>query len=261
MPGHTHAVDPAAYASEISETVRGGPKPSQELCSDLVVANHILFREGVLDAFGHVSARHDARSDRFLLAKNMAPGLVTADDLIEFNFDGAAVNANGRAVYLERFIHGEIYRARPDVHAIVHSHSASVVPFGIVRGVPFRAVCHMSGFIGVCAPIFEIREAAGDASDLLIRNSALGAALARALGDQTLVLMRGHGSTVVGNSLKQAVFRAVYTETNARLQAEAMRLGPITYLTEGEAATTAEVIDKQSERAWALWRMRAEGKL
>ncbi|HUZ66192.1 MAG TPA: class II aldolase/adducin family protein [Beijerinckiaceae bacterium] len=261
MPGHNHLIDAASVAAEIPDEARGGPATSAALRADLVIANRILFCEGVLDAFGHVSARHDARPDRFFLARNMAPGLVADQDLVEFDLDGAAVDAKGRAVYLERFIHGEIYRARPDVHAIVHSHSASVVPFGIVRGVPFRAVSHMGGFIGVCAPIFEIRDSAGDSSDLLVRNCELGAALARSLGEQNVVLMRGHGSTVVGNSIKQAVFRAVYTEANAHQQAEAMRLGPVVYLTEGETRTTAEVIDKQNGRAWDLWKMRAEGKV
>ena len=227
----------------------------------IVLASRILTREGILDSFGHVSARHDKHPDRFLLARNMAPGLVKADDIVTFDLDGRALNANGRAVYLERFIHAEIFRARPDVMAVVHSHSVAVVPFSILKGVPFRAVCHMGGFIGICAPIFEIRDIAGDASDLLIRNSELGAGVARTLGDGNVVLMRGHGSTVVGDRVKQAVFRAVYTENNAKLQAEAMRLGPIEALTAGEAETTARVIDTQVDRAWDLWKMQAEGKI
>jgi len=135
------------------------------------------------------------------------------------------------------------------------------VPFSILKGVPFRAVCHMGGFIGICAPIFEIRDIAGDASDLLIRNSELGAGVAKVLGDGNVVLMRGHGSTVVGDRVKQAVFRAVYTENNAKLQAEAMRLGPIEALTAGESETTARVIDTQVDRAWDLWKMQAEGRI
>lgn len=233
--------------------------PGVPILDDLAVANRILYAQGVLDAFGHVSVRHPERADRFLLARNMAPALVTAEDIIEYDLDGNAV-ADNRASYLERFIHGEIYRARPDAMAIVHSHSPAVVPFGIATGVPFRAVYHMSGFIGTSAPIFEIRHAAGEDSDLLIRSGALGAALARSLGTSPLVLMRGHGSTVVGASLKQAVFRAVYTEVNARLQAEAMRLGAVNYLTPGEARATATSIDTQVDRAWELWRLQAEGK-
>jgi HCOMODA/2-hydroxy-3-carboxy-muconic semialdehyde decarboxylase len=237
------------------------PDVHREVLEDIVTGSRILADLGIVDGFGHVSARHDKQPDRFLLARNMAPGLVTEGDIVTFDLDGRALDANGRAVYLERFIHAEIYRARPDVMAVVHSHSLAVVPFSIVKGVPFRAVCHMGGFIGICAPVFEIRDIAGEASDLLIRNGELGAGVARALGDGNVVLMRGHGSTVVGDRLKQAVFRAVYTENNARLQAEAMRLGPIEPLTAGEAETTARVIDTQVDRAWDLWKMQAEGRI
>ena len=253
--------DPAALAETIADADVASSPADGKLIDDLVTANRILFREGVLDAFGHVSVRHDKHPDRFLLARNMAPALVTRDDIVTFDYDGRALDANGRGVYLERFIHAEIYRARPDVMAVVHSHSASVVPFGIVQGLPFRAVCHMGGFIGICAPVFEIRDVAGDETDLLIRNGMLGAALAKSLGDGNVVLMRGHGSTVVGDRLRQVVFRAVYTETNAKLQSEALRLGPITYLSAGEARTTARVIDMQVDRAWDLWKMQTEGRL
>lgn len=253
--------DPAAIAETIADDATPSSPADPTLIADLVAANRILFRQGVVDGFGHVSARHDKHPDRFLLARNMAPGLVTADDIVTFDFDGRALDAAGRGVYLERFIHAEIYRARPEVMAVVHSHSAAVVPFSILKNVPFRAVCHMGGFIGICAPIFEIRDIAGDETDLLIRNSELGAGLAKSMGDSNVVLMRGHGSTVIGDRVKQAVFRAVYTENNARLQSEAMRLGPITPLSEGEARTTARVIDMQVDRAWDLWKMQAEGKI
>jgi HCOMODA/2-hydroxy-3-carboxy-muconic semialdehyde decarboxylase len=239
-----------------ADPASGAPMPS--LIDDLAVANRILFREGVVDAFGHVSARHDKRPDHFLLARNMAPALVTRDDILEFDLAGVPVDADGRAVYLERFIHGEIYRARPDVMAIVHSHSPAVIPFGLAKRRPLRAVCHMSSFIGICTPVFEIRSVAGDASDLLIRSPELGTALAQTLGSGPAVLMRGHGATVVGSGLKQAVFRAVYIEINARLQAQALALGPITYLSEGETRTAAQAIDTQIERAWNLWRMQVE---
>jgi HCOMODA/2-hydroxy-3-carboxy-muconic semialdehyde decarboxylase len=220
---------------------------------DVVDANHILFDQGVVDGFGHVSMRHPLRPDRFLLARSMAPALVAADDVLVFDLDGAPIAAEGRAVYLERFIHGEIYRARPDVVAVVHSHSPAVVPFSVVRGTRLRPVCHMCGFLGAATPVFEIRDVAGRGSDLLIRDARLGAALARSLGQCAAVLMRGHGATVVGGSLRQAVFRAVYTEVGARLQAEAMRLGPVTYLTDDEAAAAAEANDAQIDRAWLLW--------
>lgn len=249
----------AAVVSDGKSAPASAADPS--LVADLAVANRILFQEGVVDAFGHVSVRHDKHPDRFLLARNMAPGLVTGADIVEFDLDGNPLNAGGRSVYLERFIHGEIFRARPDVMAVVHSHSPAVVPFGIVKGVPFRPVYHMAAFIGEAAPVFEIRDVAGDDSDLLIRDNRLGAALAKTLGPANVVLMRGHGATIVGADLKEAVFRAVYTEGNARLQAEAMRIGPVTYLTPGEAKTATRTVGGQAVRAWDLWRMQVEGKL
>lgn len=228
-----------------------------ELLDDLVDANLILFNEGVVDAFGHVSVRHPDKPDHYFLARNMAPGLVRREDIIEFDLDGDVVDGDTRKVYLERYIHGEIFRARPDVMAVVHSHSPSVVPFSAVKSNPLRPLCHMSGFIGRETPIFEIRDVAGDATDLLITSPKLGAALSSTLANNTVVLMRGHGSTVVAPTLKQAVYRAIYVEVNARLQAEASRLGPIEFLSEGEMETTQKTIEGQVERPWQLWRMRA----
>jgi HCOMODA/2-hydroxy-3-carboxy-muconic semialdehyde decarboxylase len=220
---------------------------------ELVDANHILFDQGVVDGFGHVSVRHPERRDRFLLARSMAPALVTEKDVLEYDLDGNPVVPGSPPAYLERFIHGEIYRKRGDVVSVVHSHSPSVVPFSVVTGTRLRPVCHMCGFLGAATPVFEIRDVAGPGSDLLIRDSRLGAALAQSLGQGAAVLMRGHGSTVVGGTLRQAVFRAVYTEVGARLQSEAMRLGPVTYLTEEEAVATAATNDAQIDRAWLLW--------
>ncbi len=221
---------------------------------ELVDANHILFDQGVVDGFGHVSVRHPQRSDRFLLSRSMAPALVTEADVLEFDLDGNAVVPNSPAAYLERFIHGEIYRKRGDVMAVVHSHSPSVVPFSVVTGTKLRPICHMCGFLSEKgAPIFEIRDFAGPGSDLLITNGKLGAALADSLGEGPAVLMRGHGSTVIGSTLRQAVFRAVYTEIGARLQMEAMRLGPVTYLSEEETIGTTKTISTQYDRSWFLW--------
>jgi ribulose-5-phosphate 4-epimerase/fuculose-1-phosphate aldolase len=221
---------------------------------ELVDANHILFDQGVVDGFGHVSVRHPERPDRFLLSRSMAPALVTEKDVLEFDLDGNPVVPNGPAPYLERFIHGEIYRKRADVNSVVHSHSPSVVPFSVVTGVKLRPVCHMCGFLSEKgAPIFEIRDFAGPGSDLLITSGKLGAALAATLSDGPAVLMRGHGSTVVGATLRQTVFRAVYTEVGARLQMEAMRLGPVTYLTEEETVGTTRTISTQYDRSWFLW--------
>jgi ribulose-5-phosphate 4-epimerase/fuculose-1-phosphate aldolase len=220
---------------------------------ELVDANHILFDQGVVDGFGHVSVRHPVRPDQFLLSRSMAPGLVTAQDVLAFDLDGAPVEVGGPAVYLERFIHSEIYRKRPDVVSVVHSHSPAVVPFSAVPGTKLRPIFHMCGFLGAGTPVFEIRDFAGPGSDLLISDARLGAALAQSLDQGPAVLMRGHGSTVVGTTLRQAVFRAVYTEVGARLQTEAMRLGPVTYLTEGEAIATTNTNNTQIDRAWNLW--------
>ena len=221
---------------------------------ELVDANHILFDQGVVDGFGHVSVRHPERRDRFLLARSMAPALVTEKDILEYDLDGNPVVPGSPPAYLERFIHGEIYRKRGDVVSVVHSHSPSVVPFSVVTGTRLRPVCHMCGFLSEKGtPIFEIRDFAGPGSDLLITSGKLGAALADTLSDGPAVLMRGHGSTVVGSTLRQAVFRAVYTEIGARLQMDAMRLGPVTYLTEEETVGTTKTISTQYDRSWLLW--------
>lgn len=226
------------------------------LVEELVAANRILFDQGVVDGYGHVSMRHDKRPDRFILSRSMAPGLVTADDLIEFDLDSNAIS-DQRPGYLERFIHGEIFRVRPDVMAVIHSHSPAVIPFGIVEDAPLRPVFHMSGFLGTGAPIFEIRTVVGPGSDMLIRDRPLGVGLAKVLGSGTTVLMRGHGATVVGRTLRQAVYRAVYAEVNARLQAAAMALGKVNYLTPEEAAAAAALNDANLNRAWDLWTMKA----
>jgi HCOMODA/2-hydroxy-3-carboxy-muconic semialdehyde decarboxylase len=223
------------------------------LIDDLVAANRILAAQQVVDGFGHVSVRHDKDRSRFLLSRSMAPAMVTTEDILEFDFDGNAVVANGPAVYLERFIHAEIYRRRPDVNAIVHSHSPAVIPFSVTP-IPLRAIYHMSSFLGTGLPVFDIRDVAGE-TDMLIRNAGLGVALAACLADKPAALMRGHGSVAVGRTLPLAVFYAIYLEANARMQAEALRLGPVTFLTEKEAALSAAVTDNQAVRAWNLWKL------
>lgn len=223
------------------------------LIEDLVLANHILYDQGVVDAAGHVSVRHDKRPDIFLLARSMAPGSVTAGDIHEFDLSGEPVAPHTPRAYLERFIHSEIYKARPDVISVVHSHSPSIVPFSISRARRLCAVCHMAGFIGEAAPLFEIRDVAGPATDLLISSPALGRALARTLGARDIVVMRGHGSTVTAPSLKLAVFRAYYAEVNARFQAQAMSMGDITPLTAEEAAECVKSVEGQAQRPWDLW--------
>jgi HCOMODA/2-hydroxy-3-carboxy-muconic semialdehyde decarboxylase len=227
------------------------------LIDDLVSANHILFKEGVVDGFGHVSVRDERDPERFLLSRSIAPATVTARDVMEFGMDGEPLNARGRKPYLERTIHSEIYRARPDVVAVVHSHSPALIPFGIT-GTSLRPVFHMSGFLGLATPIFEIRETGGPATDMLIRDRKLGAALARTLGKAPFALMRGHGSVAVGATLKQVVYRAIYAEVNARLQSEALRLGTITYLNDAEAANAARANDSVIDRPWGLWKARVK---
>ena len=227
------------------------------LIDDLVSANHILYQEGVVDGFGHVSVRHEKDPERFLLARSLAPGSVRARDIMEFGLDGEPVAARGRKPYLERYIHSEIYRARPDVVAIVHSHSPSLIPFGIT-GTSLKPVYHMSGFLGAGTPVFEIRDAGGSATDMLVRDRRLGAALARSLGRASFALMRGHGSVAVAGTLKQVVYRAIYAEINARLQAEAMRLGNVTYLNDAEAAGATRANDQVIDRPWELWKSKVK---
>jgi len=228
------------------------PAADPALVEKIALANRILYRYGVVDGFGHVSARHDKSPSHFLLARNMAPALVKREDIVTFDLDANALDAAGRRVYLERFIHAEIYRARADVQAVVHSHSPSVIPFG-VTGQMLQPVFHMSAFVGEGSALFEIRDVAGD-TDMLVSNGKLGAALAACLGSRSIVLMRGHGSTAGGGSVEQAVYRALYAEVNARLQMQAKLLGEVKYLNAQEAAKAAAINDTQVPRVWELWR-------
>jgi ribulose-5-phosphate 4-epimerase/fuculose-1-phosphate aldolase len=225
---------------------------------DIVSANRILSDQGVVDGFGHVSARHEEDAKRFLLARSMAPGLVTADDILEFDLNGDALDPRGRTLYVERFIHSEIYKADPEIKAIVHSHSPSIIPFGVTK-VPLRPIYHMSSFLGAGVPIFEIRNTGGPATDMLIRDPELGAALAKSIGKSAVVLMRGHGNVVVGDSVQQVVFRAIYTEVNAKLQAEALRLGAgeVDFLNSEEAAKATATNNAVLGRPWELWKRQA----
>lgn len=239
----------------LAQPASAGP-PGQELLDDLVAANRILFDQGVVDGFGHVSARHPKDPDRYLLARSMAPALVTAEDIMEFDLDSNAADPMSRPAYLERFIHGEIYKARPDVMSVVHSHSPAVIPFADTKQ-PMRPMNHIAGFLGGGVPVFEIRDVAGPATDMLVRNAALGQALARTLAGHDVALMRGHGSVVAGRSIRHAVFRAVYTEVNARSQSEALRLGEPTFLNDDEAKAAAATNDALVDRPWALWKAKA----
>ncbi len=227
------------------------------LIEDLVAANRILADQGVVDGYGHVSVRLDRDPGRYLLARSLAPELVTAADIMEFDLDSRPVDGRGRAMYLERFIHGEIYKVRPDVTAIVHHHSPSVIPFTIST-VPLRPLYHMSSFVGEGVPIFEIR-AAGGMTDMLISDPDLGRALAKTLGGHPAALLRGHGSVVVGPTLPLAVGRSIYMEINAKLQIQAMALpGGLTYLDPEEVRKVEARQDYA--RSWDLWRRKALAK-
>ena len=226
-----------------------------QVLEDLVAANRILAMEGVLDGYGHVSVRAEGRPGHFVMSRSLAPPLVTLDDLMEHGPDSEPVGDKRRA-YLERFIHGEIYRTRADVVAIVHSHADSVVPFGITKG-KLRPVYHMASFLWSGVPVFEIRKFRTE-SDLLIRDREMGEALAGTLGPCPCVLMRGHGMTVVGDSIQEVVFRAIYTATNARLQMQAQGLeGPVEFLSEAEGKLATTTNRATIERPWELWKKKA----
>ncbi|SDR61690.1 HCOMODA/2-hydroxy-3-carboxy-muconic semialdehyde decarboxylase [Rhizobiales bacterium GAS113] len=230
------------------------PGVDAALLEDIVVGSRILAELGVLDAFGHVSARHPTNPNRFIMSRSLAPALVTADDIMEFDLDGNPVDARGRAVFLERFIHSEIYKARPDVMSVVHTHSPGVIPFGVSR-VPLRPMYHNPAFLGAGVPVFDIRTEFGE-TDMLVRNKVIGKALAQTLGDKPVALMRGHGDVAVGPSVHVAVFRAYYTDVNARLQAQAIALGgEVNYLTPEEAAKADAVNLQVLDRVWNLWKM------
>jgi HCOMODA/2-hydroxy-3-carboxy-muconic semialdehyde decarboxylase len=229
-----------------------------KLLDDLVAANRILADQGVVDGYGHVSVRHPADAQRYLMSRSIAPELVTTADIMEYDLDSTAVDPRGRSSYLERFIHGEIYRVRPDVMAVVHNHSPSVIPFG-VSTAPLRPLYHMSAFLGGGVPVYDIRKASGGATDMLVRDAALGRALAQTLGARPVALMRGHGCVVVASSIPIVVFRSVYTEMNARLQAQAMALGPVIYLDDDEAKRAEASVGGTIPRPWELWKKKAMG--
>jgi len=229
-----------------------------EELQDLVAAYRILAAHGVIDAYGHVSLRSPRRNpERYYLARSVAPELVKEEDLIQYDLDSNPVDADGRESVLERFIHGEIYRARTEVMCVVHNHSPSVVPFS-VTGVPMRALFHMAAFIGEGLPNFEIRDVR-KGTDLLIKDPVLGKALAATLAGKPAALMRGHGSVVVGENLPRAVGRSVYLEQSARMQMQALALagptGRITYFDDAEMQSS--IARQDYARAWPLWRAKA----
>ena len=224
---------------------------------DLVAAYRILAEHGVIDAYGHVSMRSADNPKRYYIARSLAPEIVQVEDIMEYDLDSNPQDERGRESVRERFIHGEIYKARPEVVAVVHNHSPSVIPFS-VTGVPMKPIYHMASFIGDGVPNFEIRKLA-KGTDLLVKTPKLGAALAKTLGKSSAALMRGHGSVTVGENIARAVGRSIYLEQSARLQMQAMTLSKkVTYLDAGEVKASAPVQDYK--RAWPMWREKALAK-
>jgi ribulose-5-phosphate 4-epimerase/fuculose-1-phosphate aldolase len=230
---------------------------SRQALEELVTANRILARESIVDAFGHVSIRHPEHPDRYLLSRARAPACIETEDLIEFTLEGAPIVSDGRKPYAERFIHGAIYEARPEVRAVVHHHSPSVIPFGIT-GAKLSPVMHMCASMGSDVPIWDSRTHFGD-TNLLVTSMAMARDLARALDDRPLALMRGHGAVVAGRSLREVVFNSVYLELNAELQLKASTLGKITFLSDGEVSAVLSTRGSFTyERAWEWWCRRAD---
>jgi HCOMODA/2-hydroxy-3-carboxy-muconic semialdehyde decarboxylase len=254
---HQMVVTLAVFATFIAAGVRpiAQSAAASDIVADLVDGNRILAMEGVLDGRGHISVRKPGDPSRFLLARSIAPELVTADDILEYGANGEPIDARGRDSYRERYIHSEIYRARPDVQAIVHSHTPSMIPFA-ASDVSLRAMYHMAAFVADGVPVFDIRKAAG-VTDLLVKDAPLGRALAKSLGAKPAVLMRGHGVVVTASSIPNVVGRSVYLDLNARAQLQAVALGgKITFVEPDEARLRLQDTNEYS-RAWDLWKRKA----
>jgi ribulose-5-phosphate 4-epimerase/fuculose-1-phosphate aldolase len=222
---------------------------------DLATASRILADQGVFDAAGHVSMRHPGHPERFLMSRSLAPQMVTADDVMEFDLDCNAIDPRGRNGFIERYLHGEIYRARPDVMAVAHSHSPPVIAFGL-SNTPMRAMYHNAAFLAAGVPVFDIREKFG-ATDIVISTAAKGAALAQVLADKPVALLRAHGMVAVGPSLPVAVFRAIFTVTSANIQHQALALGGPLAALDAEEGALADVVNVQTVgRSWDLWKRR-----
>ena len=227
------------------------PALAADRLEDLIVGNKILYQYGIVDAFGHISVRHDADPAKYVMSRHLAPGLVTPADLLTYDLDSDPIEPTTHRLYSERYIHGEIYKRRPDVQSVVHCHAPSLIPFGITKA-KLLPVYHMSSFLGTGPAVFDIRDTAG-MTNMLVRTAPLGAALAKVLGDDQVVLMRGHGATMVGKTVKHAVYRAVYAAQNAEIELEALRLGDVTFLAPEEADQYERYIDEVIHRPWAMW--------
>jgi HCOMODA/2-hydroxy-3-carboxy-muconic semialdehyde decarboxylase len=232
----------------------GGPV-DRVVLEDLAAASRILADQGVFDAAGHVSMRHPGHPERFLMSRSLAPQMITADDIMEFDIDSNAIDARGRNGFIERYLHGEIFRARPDVMAIAHSHSPSTIAFGL-SNVPMLAMYHNAAFLAAGVPVFDIRDKFG-ATDIVISTSEKGAALAKVLADKPVALLRAHGMVATGPSLPVAVFRAIFTVTSANIQHQALALGGPVAALDAEEGRLADVVNVQTVgRAWDLWKKR-----
>ena len=221
--------------------------------NDLVIANRILAKEDVVDAYGHVSVRHPDNPKRFFLARSLAPELIQKDDIVEHDLEGHAVKEEKRSLYLERFIHGAIYESRPEVMAVVHAHAEDILPFGIANGTPLRPVVHSGSFIGAHVPVWDIADTFGD-TNLLVANIEQGRDLAKCLGSNNVALMRGHGFAAAARSLIEVVRMSVYLPRNARALSSAKRLGgEIKYLTPGEIAERNKGYSPYSPETWRAW--------
>jgi ribulose-5-phosphate 4-epimerase/fuculose-1-phosphate aldolase len=243
---------PAILRSVEAVAASQEPAPASAVIDDLVAANRVLAIENILDGMGHVSVRHPSRPDRFLLARSLAPELVTAADVMEYDLESNAVDARGRASYRERFIHSEIYKARSDVGAIVHCHTPSLIPFADTD-VPLRAMYHMAAFVAAGVPVFDIRRVAG-MTDLLVGDPKLGRSLAVSLADKSAVLMRHHGAVVVANSIPNVVGRSIYLDLNARVQLQTIALGGKPTYVDPEEAKLRMADPNEYSRAWDLWK-------
>jgi ribulose-5-phosphate 4-epimerase/fuculose-1-phosphate aldolase len=232
-----------------------------DVIEELCLANRILSHEGVIDAFGHVSVRHPGDPNRYLLSRSRSPLLVEPDDILEFKLDSDPVKRIGVRLYAERVIHGCIYQARSDVMAVCHHHAPAVMPF-CISGKPIVPVFHVGAAIGEQTPFWDQADEFGD-TNLLVVKPEEGQSLARALGRHSVVLMRRHGATVVGASLKELVSRSIFLCQNAEYQMRAYLLGAPTPLRPGEIklAGAINLMPTAAERTWEYWtaRLKASG--
>lgn len=223
------------------------------LLNDLIIANKVLAKEEIVDAYGHISVRHPDKPNHFFLARSLAPELITRDDIVEHDLECNPVNGDSRPLYLERFIHGAIFEARPDVNVVVHAHAEDILPFGIANGTPLRPVIHSGSFIGANVPVWDIADTFGD-TNVLVANMAQGRDLAKTLAGNNVALMRGHGFASTGRSIIEGVRMAVFLPRNARALMKAKMLGgDIKYLSQGEIDGRNKGYSPYSPETWRTW--------